>query len=255
MKITVLIVDDEPLARRRVRSLVHSETNAEIVGECRNGFEAVESIRAMQPSIVMLDVQMPEMDGFEVIRSLPEEMVPVVVFVTAYDQYAITAFEVNAVDYLLKPYSRSRFKVAFNRAVRRVQQRRSGRSNGKFRQQLRELGRDPEYDDRLLIKSGGRITILEVDRIDWVEAAGNYVVVHAGGRSHLLRETMGNVENRLADRGFFRIHRSSIVNSERIREVVPRSSNDYTVILADGSALTLSRRYRSTLQHLIERFN
>lgn len=258
-KIRTLIVDDEPLARERVRSMMNAEGDLEVIGEARDGAEAVDAILSQAPDLVFLDVQMPKLDGFEVITSVGAERMPPVVFTTAFDQHALRAFEVQALDYLLKPFDQERFQGA----LRRVRQQMDTAENGELGKRLLALVRDLKSDlpgdglmpapvdkksDRLVVKSGGRLFFLRADEIDWVEAAGNYVRLHVGAESHLLRETMNAIEGRLHPDTFFRIHRSRIVNIERIKELQPWFNGEYVVILRNGTKLTLSRGYREKLQ-------
>jgi two-component system LytT family response regulator len=248
VKIRALIVDDEPLARQRLRALLAGEPDIEVIGECADGSEAVAAIREHEPDLLFLDVQMPKLDGFGVLETVGPEQMPATIFVTAYDRYALQAFEVHALDYLLKPFDRKRFQKALRRA--RLQFQSGGRPEGEARLQAlaegTKTGRKPQ--ERLVIKAGGRVFFLKTDEIDWIEAAGNYARVHAGGESHLLRETMGGLEARLDPDKFLRIHRSTIVNIERIQELQPWFHGDYVVILRDGTQLTLSRSYRQKLQ-------
>ncbi len=254
MAITTIIVDDEPLAREKLRSFLGKESDLEIIGECRDGREALEAIEAHEPDLVFLDVQMPEMDGFEVLEHLEAERLPTVIFVTAYDQYALKAFDVHAVDYLLKPFDRERFGEALERGRSEVERRQAGNVEQRLLALLRDVeARRPKYSERLVIKSSGRVVFLKVDEIDWVDAAGNYVRLHAGGESHMLRETMGRLEERLDPEKFLRIHRSTIVNIERIRELQQQFHGDYLVVLKNGQRLTLSRSYRDRIQDLLNR--
>ncbi len=254
MAIKTIIVDDEPLAREKLRGFLEKESDVEIIGECRDGREALEAIESEKPDLVFLDVQMPEMDGFEVLENLDPEALPTVIFVTAYDQYAIKAFDVHAVDYLLKPFDRERLGKAMERARSEHERRQAGDA----RRQLLALLQDVEtrrekYPARLVIKTSGRVVFLKVDEIDWVDAAGNYVRVHAGAESHMLRETMGRLEERLDPERFLRIHRSTIVNVEGIRELQQQFHGDYLVVLKNGQRLTLSRSYRDRIQELLDR--
>ena len=258
-KIRTLIVDDEPLARERVRSMMSADGDLEVIGEARDGAEAVDAILSQAPDLVFLDVQMPKLDGFEVINSVGADRMPAVVFVTAFDQHALRAFEVQAMDYLLKPFDQDRF----HGALRRVRHQMDAAENGELGKRLLALVRDLKSDlpgegvvaapldrksDRMVVKSGGRLFFLRADEIDWVEAAGNYVRLHVGAESHLLRETMNAIEARLHPDTFFRIHRSRIVNIERIKELQPWFNGEYVVILRNGTKLTLSRGYREKLQ-------
>jgi two-component system LytT family response regulator len=245
-----IIVDDEPLAREKLRTFLEQEPQVEVVAECTGGSEALEAIAREEPDVVFLDVQMPEMDGFEVLDRLAEDERPMVVFVTAYDRYALRAFDVHAVDYLLKPFDRERLR----KAVELVRARHDGHSAHELGEQLssllRQLRQERRVPDRIAIRSSGRVVFVRLDEIDWIEAAGNYVRLHVGAKNHLLRDTMTALEKRLDDR-FLRIHRSSIVNVERIRELEPLPSGEYTVTLLDGTKLTLSRGYRDRVAQLV----
>jgi two-component system, LytTR family, response regulator len=247
-KIRTLIVDDEPLARERLAGLLANEQDIEIVAQCRDGEEAVTAIVDHEPDLVFLDVQMPQMNGFEVIEAVGSERMPLVIFVTAYDQHALRAFQVRALDYLLKPFDRERFNEALERARRQVEREETGDLGRRLLALVKDLRRDQPRAERLVVKSGGRLFFLRTDEIDWVEAAGNYVRLHVGTTSHLLRETMNAIEGRLDPEKFFRIHRSRIVNMERIQELQPWLNGEYAVLLRTGTRLTLSRGYREKLQ-------
>ena len=250
MKIKTLIVDDEALARERLRQLLEREPEIEIVGECADGRDAVSTIQRESPDLVFLDIQMPELDGFGVLAAMGAEPAPLVVFVTAHDQFALRAFEVHAVDYLLKPFDRERFQTALRRALERVKHRESGAIERRQSALLAELKPAPKSAERLAVKSGGRVVFVKIHDIDWIEAAHNYVELHAGKESHLLRETLNAIEARLAPEIFVRISRSVIVNLERIKELQPLFHGEYTVTLHNGTRLTLSRRYRDQLPRL-----
>jgi two-component system LytT family response regulator len=264
-KIRTLIVDDEPLARERVRSMAVEEPDLDVIGEARDGHEAVDAILSQAPDLVFLDVQMPKLDGFEVISSVGADRMPPVVFVTAFDQHALRAFEVQALDYLLKPFDRERFRSALSRVRHQIDDKESGALGKKLLALVRDIQGDGPKDapapaapaarksDRMVVKSGGRLFFLRADEIDWVEAAGNYVRLHVGAESHLLRETMNAIETRLPPDTFFRIHRSRIVNIERIKELQPWFNGEYVVILRNGTKLTLSRGYREKLQERLGR--
>jgi len=252
-KIKVVIADDEPLARERLASLLGSEADIEVVAQARDGEEAVSAIHTHSPDLVFLDVQMPLMDGFEVIQTIGVEKMPPVIFVTAYDQHAIRAFQVRALDYLLKPFDRERFSDALQRGRDQVNRDETGDLGRRLLALVRDLRRDQPRSDRLVVKSGGRLFFLRADEIDWVEAAGNYVRLHVGSASHLLRETMTSIERRLDPEKFFRIHRCRIVNMERIQEVQPWLNGEYAVLLRTGTRLTLSRGYREKLQDRLAR--
>jgi two-component system LytT family response regulator len=249
--IRVLIVDDEPLARGVLREMLQSDPEVVIVGECGNGKEAVEAIKELNPDLLFLDIQMPEMGGFEVLDALDEGQAPHLVFVTAYDQYAVRAFEVHALDYILKPFDRERFEVSWQRAKAQVLRERNGGVEQKILSLLEDLKAGTKYLERLVIKSSGRIYFLETNEIDWIQAEGNYVSVHTGKKSHLLRETITSLENQLDPKKFLRIHRSAIVRIDRIKELQPWFHGEYHVVLNDGTQLTLSRNYRDRLQEAL----
>lgn len=253
MSIRTLIVDDEPLARERLRKLIEAEGGFEVVQECGDGVEAVAAIEDQQPDLVFLDIQMPELDGFGVLEQVTVPQLPVVVFVTAYSQHAIRAFEVHALDYLLKPFTRDRFKQAIARVRSHLEQRETGELNRKLSALLKEMRPEPKTPDRLAVKREGRVLLLKVGDIDWIEGADNYVNLHVGKESHLLRETMGAIEKRLAPHQFIRVSRSAIVNLDRVKELQPMFHGDYAVILRDGTRLSLSRTHRDKLQKLLGR--
>ena len=257
MKIRVLIVDDEPLARDRVRSLLQGLPDIECLGECADGVSAVAAIRKDAPDIVLLDVQMPELDGFGVISQLSGGKMPAVIFVTAYDRFALKAFEVHAVDYLLKPFDKDRFITALSRAIDQVKRQQAGELNQRLTAFLSDVRPEPKPKqmDRIAVKSSGRVVFVKVDDIDWVEAADNYVSLHVGADSHLHRETMSSLEGQLPSDKFMRISRSTIVNVDRIKELQPLFHGEYTVILRTGAKLTLSRSYREKLDQLMGRIS
>ncbi len=250
MKIKTLIVDDEALARERLRQLLGGEAEIEIAGECGDGGTAVERIRETAPDLVFLDVQMPELDGFGVLAALGTETLPVVVFVTAHDRFALQAFEVHAVDYLLKPFDRERFKKALERAMQAVRQRTGGGLDQRLAALLQEFKPAPKAAERLAVKTGDRVLLLRVEELDWIKAADNYVELHKGRETHLLRETLNALEARLPAEKFVRISRSVIVNVERVRELKPLFSGEYTVVLENGTELGLTRGYRENLPRL-----
>jgi len=243
-----LLVDDEPLAREMLREMLQDDPQVAIVGESINGCEAVAAIRDHSPDLVFLDVQMPQLGGFEVLEALRKEEIPYVIFATAYDQYAVRAFEVHALDYLLKPFDRERFDAAWQRAKAQIIHERNDGTDERIIALLEDLKAGNKYLERLVIKAGGRIYFLETNEIDWIEAQGNYVSVHNGKKSHLLRETISNLETQLNPKKFVRIHRSSIVRIDRIQELQPWFHGEYRVILQNGTQLTLSRNYREKLQ-------
>lgn len=250
MKIRTLIVDDEALARERLRQLLESEPEIEIIGECADGRAAVDAIRKHSPDLIFLDVQMPELDGFAVLEAVGTERLPVIVFVTAHDKFALRAFDVHAVDYLLKPFDRERFQAALRRALEQVSQRGAGAMDRRISALLAELRPPPTALERLAVKSGGRVVLVKTEDVDWIEAADNYVELHAGKETHLLRETLSALEEQLAPKKFIRISRSIIVNADRIKELEPLFHGEYQVTLSNGVKLTLSRGYRNKLPQL-----
>lgn len=253
------MVDDEVLARKRLLRFLRTESDVEIVEACANGRQAIAAIRRTRPDVVFLDVQMPELDGFEVVRSLDRERPPLVVFVTAYNEHAVRAFEVRALDYLLKPFGLERFQRAFER-VRLELERDTQDYSKRLMTWLEQFARDRDagedrveparrrWLDRLMIKTGGRVFFLKVGELDWLEAADNYVRLHVGKEVHLVRETLTALESSLDPSQFARIHRRAIVNLDRIREMHPGVARDYLVILKDGTELKLSHRYREALE-------
>ena len=252
-RLRAVIVDDEPLARERIRTLLKREPDVRILAECGDGRRAVKAICKYKPDLLFLDVQMPEMDGFDVLAALDSGDMPVVIFATAYDKYALRAFEVHALDYLLKPFDRERFRAALSRARDQVADRRSGELSQRVLSLLADRAAGEKPLQRLVIKSGGRISFLRAGEIDWVEAAGNYLRLHAGREEHLLRETMAGLEARLDPGRFLRIHRSTIVNLDRVKRMEASFHGEYVVLLRDGTRLTLSRGYRDRLQEFLDR--
>ncbi len=250
MKIRTLIVDDEFLARDRLRQLLQDNPEIELIGECGDGAEAVAAIQEKKPDLVFLDIQMPELDGFEVLAQLDLDPMPVVVFVTAHDKFALKAFEVHAVDYLLKPFDRERFQTALSRALERAKHRDASAIAQRQGAVLAQLRSSQKPVDRLAVKSGGRVVFVKLDDIDWIESAHNYVELHVDKQSHLLRETLNSIEARLPSEKFVRISRSVIVNIDRIKELEPLFYGEYNVTLRNGTRLTLSRRYRDKLHQL-----
>ena len=249
--IRTLIADDEPLARRGIRHLLERESGIEIVGEATGGVEAADLIQRLRPDLVFLDVQMVGCDGFETLSRVGPGIAPVVVFVTAYDEYALRAFEVNAVDYLLKPYDDARFSSALSRARELVMRKRNDAVDSKIERLIEHL--EGEGRDRILLKSSGEIIFLKTCEIDWIEAEGDYVKFHTGGRTHLMRGTMASLEERLDPSRFIRIHRSTIVNSDRLRKLSPSFEGEYAVVLQDGTKLRLSRGYHDRIKALLGR--
>jgi two-component system, LytTR family, response regulator len=247
-KMRALVVDDEPMARERVLSLLQHEDDVEVVGECSDGEQAIAAIQHQTPDLVFLDVQMPGIDGFGVIQAIGAERMPIVVFITAYDEYALKAFEVHAADYLLKPFGRDRFQETLKHARASLERRRAGDLGRRLLALVNDIKPETPKLDRLVVKSGGRVFFLRTEDLDWIEAAGNYVRLHLADESHLFRETMNRMEARLDSRRFARIHRSRIVNTERIKELQPWFNGEYVVVLRNGTRLPLSRGYRDKLQ-------
>jgi two-component system LytT family response regulator len=248
LAIRTIVVDDEPLAREKLLGFLAQEPDFEVVAECRDGAQAVELIQQEKPDLVFLDVQMPEVNGFEALEKLDPEEIPTVVFVTAYDQYALRAFDVHAVDYLLKPFDRERLQQTLDRIRQQLQL-------GQMKEQLRSLLEErSRYPDRIEVRTPGRVVIVRVSEILWIDAAGNYIKIHTTDEVLSLRETMASIEKRLNPQMFLRIHRSTIVNVEQISELQQQFHGDYVVLLKGGQRLTLSRSYRDKMQNLLQRF-
>ena len=250
MKIRALIVDDEQLARQRVRLLLGEEPDMEVIGESGDGFEAVDQIHATKPDLVFLEAQMPDMDGFEVLRRVPQASLPVVIFTTAYDQHALRAFEVNALDYLLKPFKPTRFKEAVQRARDLIANKQAGVAN---RGLLTLLGQSPAPAGqltRLAVKTPGKVTFVELDQIQAIEAAGKYAVVHVGKENHVLSETMSSLESHPPPQRFLRISRSVIVNIDQIQELQPMFKGENLVLLKNGKSYPTTRPVREIQQKL-----
>jgi two-component system LytT family response regulator len=245
-KIKTLVVDDEPIARARMVSLLRDEADIEVVGECASGLQARSAIESTSPDLLFLDIQMPEMDGIDLARSVQASGAPAIVFVTAYDEYALRAFEVHALDYLLKPFSAERFRSALGHAREHVAQRRATSAGAPGAP--RSDGASANRRNRLMIKSSGRIHFVRMADIDWCEASGNYVRVHVGAQCYLVRDTMSHLESELDPQLFMRIHRSTIVNVDRIQEMHSSFNGEYVVLLRGGTRLTLSRGYRDAIQ-------
>ena len=256
----VLIVDNEPLARRGIRARLAATRNVSVVGECGNGREAIAAIQALAPDLVFLDVQMPGLTGFDVVAGVKPDQMPVVVFVTAHDEHAIRAFDVQAVDYLLKPIDDERFARAVERARERLGERRDGSLARRMAALLAERSASPvtagppatsHPNARLAVRDRGRIVLLPVSDIVWVQAEGDYVRVHVPGRTHLVRETMTAMEARLGAERFVRIHRSAIVSVRQISELRPEANGEYVVGLRDGTQLRSSRSYADRLRTVV----
>jgi two-component system, LytTR family, response regulator len=246
-----VVVDDEGPARDKLKILLAEETDVKIVAECENGFSAIAALKQTKPDLLLLDIQLPDMDGFSVLKSIPAEELPIVIFTTAYDQYAIKAFEAHALDYLLKPFDYQRLHDSLHRARLAV---RSQTDHVFTSQLLTILQRTTANSNarRLLVRSGGRVVFLAYDEIEWVEAAANYVRVHAGKTSYTLRGSIGTVADKLPKHQFVRIHRSTVVNARIIKELQPCNSGEFILVLQSGKELSCSRGYREELRRLIE---
>jgi two-component system, LytTR family, response regulator len=255
--VRTIIADDERLARRKLRILLDLEPEIQVVAECHDGGQTLSAIRTCRPDLLLLDIQMPDLNGFQVLNEIPPAEMPVVIFTSAYDQYAIRAFEAHALDYLLKPFDRGRLHQAIERArfeLRKSQDREITHRIMDLLAQVRsEKQPVPVFDGRLVIRTKGRIVFLNLEEIDWVEAAANYVRLNVGKESYLFRETISRTSERLNPNHFIRIHRSMIVNVRKIKELIPVNSGEYIVVLKSGKELSCSRGYRANIQHLIEK--
>jgi two-component system LytT family response regulator len=254
MKIRALIVEDEPLAADLLRTMLSRAADVEIVGECENGVDALSSILDLKPHLVFLDVQIPDLDGFGVLDAVRDAgaALPVIVFVTAYDRYALRAFDVHAIDYLLKPYDPERFAAALERARGQLMRRELEELNARVVELLGEVrSTRKSYLERFVVQSSERVYFVAAGEVDWIEAAANYLQLHAGKNVHQVRATMASIEQRLDPRQFMRISRSAIVNLAKVRELQPWFHGEYRVILRDGAALTLSRTYKDRLPALL----
>jgi two-component system, LytTR family, response regulator len=250
--IRTIISDDEPLAREKLRILLASEAGIRIVAECRDGRQTINALQTYKPDLLLLDIQMPGADGFQVLSNIPADNMPLVVFTTAYDQYAIRAFEIHAVDYLLKPFDHERLHKAIERTRAEFLKTTDREMTQRILDLLADTRAESRVANRLVIKAAGRVVFLDLEEIDWVEAAANYVKLHVGKESYLLREAIGHISQRLDPDRFLRIHRSTIVNVRRIKELQPCNSGEYILVLKDGKELSCSRGYRTGLHHLIE---
>jgi two-component system, LytTR family, response regulator len=250
MKIKTLLIDDEPLARERIRSLLRQETDFEIAGECGTGIEALEAIKRERPDLVFLDIQMPGMSGFDVLRGLDRDHLPMVIFVTAYDQHALKAFEVHALDYLLKPFKQSRFKQTVERVRETIAARQGNATPAGLLELLGHLKPAREYLTRIAVRNGDRVLFVKSEHIDYIESAGNYVVIHAGKENHVVRETLTALEEQLDPKRFLRISRSTMVNADQIRELQPLFKGEHVVVLQNGKQLTMTRGVREVQEAL-----
>jgi len=245
-----LIVDDEPLARERIRTLLAPERDIEVVGECANGNDALAALKQKSPDLLFLDVQMPGMGGFEVLRALEPERMPLVIFVTAYDQHALKAFEVHALDYLLKPFKQARFRETLQRARELLANREAAAASKSLLALLGQVQSAPEHLARIPVRNGDRVVFVKTTQIDYIEAAGNYVVIHAGKENHVVRETITALEQKLDPKKFLRVSRSTLVNVDQIKELQPLFKGEHAILLQNGKQVTMTRGLREVQEAL-----
>ncbi len=250
MNIRTLIVDDEPLARKRIRRLLVEEKDVTTIDECGSGREAIEKIRATSPDLLFLDIQMPEIDGFQVVQAISTEDLPIVIFITAFDQHALKAFEVHALDYLLKPFTQERFHITMERARQRLRINSPPDVDAGLKTLIATLRGEESHLNRFMIKSANRVLLVKATEVDWIESAANYALLHVGDKTHLVRETMQALETKLSPKLFQRISRSAIINLERVKELQPMGKGQYVIILHNGQKLTMSRGIRDLQQAL-----
>lgn len=250
-KIRTVIIDDEPAAREGVRMLLENDSEISVIAECANGREAITTINEKEPDLIFLDVQMPEINGFEVLEAIETERMPNVIFVTAYDKYAIRAFEINALDYLLKPFTVERFSAALSRVKTQINNNEDSNLDQKLAALLENLKPETKYLERLVVKNSGRISFINTEEIYWIEAADVYVNLHTARESHLIRGAISKLEAKLDPTRFLRVHRSAIVSVERIKELQPLFHGEYLITLRNGKNLTSSRNYSDKLQTLL----
>jgi len=251
--IRAIIADDEPLAREKLRVLLAAEINVQLVAECRNGKETVSAVRNCRADLLLLDIQMPDLDGFQVLSELSREDIPVIIITSAWDQYAIRAFEAHALDYLLKPFNQERLHHAIERARSELNKSQDRELTNRILDLLSKLKSDvpPAAEGRLVIRTKGRVVFLNLSEIEWIEAQANYVRLNVGKESHLIRETLGRICERLDPNDFVRVHRSTVVNVSKIKELIPVNSGEYIVVLKNGKELSCSRGYRKALENII----
>lgn len=257
-KVRTLIVDDEALARRTIRHLLADDSEIEIIGECGSGLEAVNFIRRQTPDLLFLDIQMPGMNGFDTLAQIEVERIPAIIFVTAFDHYALKAFEVHALDYLLKPFTDKRFEEALRQAKSHIEMREMNKLSQSLLALLGEHAgrqlvevRRKSFLTRFMIRSGGRVAFVKASEVDWIAADDYYIKLHVGAKSHLLRMSMNELEEKLDPASFLRIHRSTIINFDRVKELQQNPNGDYVVVLKDGTELKLSRSRRERLEQLL----
>ena len=250
-RLRTLIADDELLARKFIRRMLRQDPEVEILAECGNGADAVAMIRKEKPDLVFLDVQMPEMNGFAVLDAVKLDHLPEIIFTTAYESYAIRAFELHALDYLLKPFDQVRFKAALQYAKERFHSRQEDENQLQIGTLLESIRAQQQYLDRVIIRADGRITFLQTREIDWLEADDKYVHLHTGNGTRMVRQTLSAMEEQLDPRKFVRVHRSAMVNTDRIKELQPLFNGEHSLVLEDGTRLTLSRKYKDKLFELL----
>jgi two-component system LytT family response regulator len=242
------------LARKRIRQYLSTDPDIETIGECKNGSEAIKTISRLKPDLVFLDIQMPNLGGFEVVEAIGPKLMPAVVFVTAYDEFALRAFDINALDYLLKPFDEERLKRSIERAKASIKCALISDLDTRLQKLLKEINTAPKYPKRLPVKSAQRTIFLPTEEINWIGAAGNYMELHMEHETHLIRERMSSLEEKLDPHKFVRVHRSTIVNIDRIKELYPLFNEDHLIILRDGTRLTLSRTYYHQVKSVMQRF-
>jgi two-component system LytT family response regulator len=252
MKIRTLIVDDMNLARERIKMILSADEEIDIVAECTNGREAIAAIKNLSPELVFLDVQMPQMSGFDVVRTIGVDQMPTTIFVTAFDEFALNAFEVNALDYVLKPFDEERLEKALKRAKQEIKKLGHSSIDERLLQLLNNVKIEPKYLKRIPVKSAKQTILLPTDDIDWIAAAGNYLELYAGKNMHLIRERLTHLEQKLDPEKFARIHRSTIVNIEHIKTLQPLFNGDHLIILQNGKELHMSRTFREKLFSLLD---
>lgn len=255
MAIRVLIADDKLAAREKIKRMLRQETGIEVIGECAGGLETVSFIEKHKPDLVFLEIQMPDLNGFEILRKIEPGTLPFVIFVSESESFAVKAFEVSALDYLLVPFNKERLQTAVQKARQQIENRRNGSLDKLLRAFLDKFPDGKNYPDKIMLKTAKGISFINTNEVDWVEAAGNYVKLHVKESGHLLRETMNNIESKLNPDKFLRIHRSSLVNIDRIKELQPLFNGDYIVILQNDTELNLSRNYHDRLQRLFDKFS
>ena len=254
-RIRTMVVDDQPVARQRLCSLLSDEIDVEVVGECADGRAAVEAVHRLQPDLVFLDLQMPELDGFGVVEAVGVDRMPVVIFVTAYEEHALRAFEIHAVDYLLKPFSNDRFRSALSHARRHLQRQRAEAFSDRLLALMREVSPGfaaGEAPARMMIRGEGRVAFVDPHDINWIEAEGNYARLYLDTGSHVLREPIKDLESRLGD-DFVRIHRCHVINVRRLQELRNSGGGDFDAVLKDGTVLRVGQRFRSKLEDRLRR--